>query len=106
MRVLIVAELTKAARKNAPLRTALANWLETTEAATWRNIQQVRRTFQSADEVPVRVSGQGTVIATVFNIKGNEYRLITTVNFDSATVVGRELLTHAEYNKNTWKARL
>lgn len=106
MRVLNVAELTKAARKNAPLRNALAVWLETTEAATWRNIQDIRRTFKATDGVPVRVSGHGTVVATVFNIKGNEYRLITTINFDSAVVVVRELLTHAEYSKDAWRARL
>jgi mRNA interferase HigB len=106
MRVLNTAELRKAGRKNVSLRNALAEWLETTEAATWGSIQDVRRTFSAADGVPVKVAGVGIVVATVFNVKGNEFRLITAIDFVSGVVVVKEVLTHAEYNKDSWKGRL
>jgi mRNA interferase HigB len=106
MRVLNTAELTKAGKKNAPLRNALAAWLETTEVATWDSIHDVRKTFAAADGVLVKVAGLGFVVATVFNIKGNEFRLITAIDYESEIVIVKEILTHAEYNKNTWKGRL
>jgi mRNA interferase HigB len=106
MRVLNTAELARVGRRNAPLRHALTDWLETTEAAAWEGIHDVRRTFKTADGVPVKVPGVGLVVATVFNIKGNDFRLITTIDFVSEIVVIKEILTHAEYNKNAWKGRL
>jgi mRNA interferase HigB len=106
MRVLNTAELAKAGKKNTPLRNALEDWLETTEAAAWDSIQDVRKTFRTADGVPVKVTGLGIVVATVFNIKGNEFRLITTIDFVSGVVVVKEILTHAEYSKDGWKGRL
>jgi mRNA interferase HigB len=106
MMILNTAVLTKAGRKNIPLRNALAEWLELAERANWRNILDIRQTFRSADGVPVKIAGTGMVVATVFNIKGNDYRLVTTVNFRLATVVIREVLAHSEYSKNDWKGRL
>ena len=35
----------------------------------------------------------------MFNIKGNEYRLIAVLDFPAATVIIREVMTHAEYNQ-------
>ncbi|MGD0769952.1 MAG: type II toxin-antitoxin system HigB family toxin [Tepidisphaeraceae bacterium] len=106
MRVLNTAELTRAGRKNVPPRNALADWLEITESSAWENIHDVRQTFKSADGVPVRVAGIGVVVATVFNIKGNEFRLIAAIDFVSGLVVVKEVLTHAEYGKDAWKGRL
>jgi len=98
--------LAKAGRKNAPLRKALDLWLAITESATWTSLNSVRNTFPSADGVNVKIAGGLTVIVTIFNIKGNEYRLITVVNYATATVLISDVLTHAEYDKNQWKDRL
>ena len=35
----------------------------------------------------------------VFNIKGNRYRLVTRINYESGTVYIRFIGTHAEYNR-------
>jgi mRNA interferase HigB len=106
MRVRNAAVLIPAGRKNKPLRAALDHWLVTAEAATWSNLQDVRKTFASADGVIVNTDGGIQVIATVFNIKGNQYRLITVVNYRAASVLVREILTHAEHSKGRWKDRL
>ncbi len=55
---------------------------------------EVRRELPTADAVEQ---------FTVFNIKGNEYRLITEINYRTGRVFVRHVLTHAEYSKGGWK---
>ena len=43
---------------------------------------------------------------TVFNIRGNHYRLLTWVSYRAGVVTVIEFLTHAEYDKEKWKDRL
>ncbi len=45
------------------------------------------------------------IVVTVFNVRGNKYRLLTLINCQQQIAVLLELLTHAEYNKQQWKAR-
>jgi mRNA interferase HigB len=39
----------------------------------------------------------------VFNIHGNDYRLIARVNYRTRKVLVLYILTHADYNKGVWK---
>lgn len=57
----------------------------------WGNFNDVRNTFGSVDAV-----GNDRY---VFNIKGNDYRLIAMIFFDKRTVYIRFIGTHAEYDK-------
>ena len=58
--------------------------------------------FRSAD--PVSLSDEKTV--TVFNISGNQYRLITAIHYNTRRVYVLLFMTHAEYSKDRWKATL
>ena len=49
-----------------------------------------RQTWRDTDSVRGR---------TIFNIKGNRYRLLAIVNYASQTVIVKELVTHAEYTR-------
>ena len=40
---------------------------------------------------------------TVFNIKGNAYRLIVRINYRGKVIYVRGVYTHAEYAKGDWK---
>ena len=40
---------------------------------------------------------------TVFNIKGNHYRLIVSIDYLAQTIYIKYVLTHAEYDKEQWK---
>ncbi|MCL1463001.1 type II toxin-antitoxin system HigB family toxin [Argonema galeatum] len=60
----------------------------------WQNLDELRQDFASADLV---------VNLTVFNIGGNNYRLITLVDYEKQKVFIRHVLTHAEYDKEDWK---
>src|ERR1700712_5171577 len=87
-----------AARRSARLR---ARKLESTLCAAecqslWCLVDV--RNFGGADQV-------GAFL--VFDIKGNTYRLIVTVvwadQHQGGRLFGKHFLTHAEYDKDTWK---
>jgi mRNA interferase HigB len=105
MTILNAAAITKFARKHRDAARALDNWLGVAAGATWRSIAEVRRTFPSADGVPLARSGVA-VVATVFNIRGGHYRLITVIDFGRGVISIADVLTHGEYDKDKWKDRL
>jgi len=37
------------------------------------------------------------------DIKGNKYRLILSINYEKQIIYIKYILTHAEYDKETWK---
>jgi mRNA interferase HigB len=72
----------------------LLHWYGVTKRAAWRHMADVRSDFPHADAV-------GTF--TVFNIKGNKYRLIAAIKYRWQIVYIRHILTHAEYDKGKWR---
>jgi mRNA interferase HigB len=102
MRVIKRATLDRYARKHGDAAAAILQWFQIVRSAKWSNLADVRRDFPSADGV--RVDSGKT--ATVFNIRGNNYRLITAIHYDRQKVYVMRFLTHAEYDKDTWKDTL
>ena len=90
-----------AGRRNKPLRSWLTVWTTVVEQSEWHGLGDVRVAYPSADGVTL---GSGTVV-TIFNVQGNRHRLLTWIDFDVQVVEALEVLTHAEYDKNLWKAR-
>jgi mRNA interferase HigB len=82
-------------------RTALSKWSEVATMADWKNIQDVRRVFPHADAA--KVASGNTV--TVFNVCGNEYRLVVAIKYRWGMIYVRDFLTHAQYSKGDWKGR-
>ena len=74
--------------------TPLDNWYRIAKAAQWKNLVEVRQFYPSADSV-------GNF--TVFNIKGNDYRLIVSIDYQRQIVYIKYILTHAEYDLEKWK---
>jgi mRNA interferase HigB len=74
--------------------TSLRNWIQITKKANWENLADVRNDLPHTDIV-------GT--CKVFNIGGNNYRLIAKISFITKIVYIRNVLTHSEYDKNNWK---
>lgn len=83
----------RAATAHAGLGALLDAWYRIAKKAEWKNLAEVRRVCASADAVWK---------FTVFNIKGNAYRLITEINYRTGRVFLRNVLTHAEYDKGGW----
>jgi mRNA interferase HigB len=69
-------------------------WYAVVRKAEWKNLEDVRKIYRDAEAV-----GH----FTVFNLKGNQYRLIVGIDYVSGTVYYKYLLTHADYNKEKWK---
>jgi mRNA interferase HigB len=73
---------------------ALDSWYRIAKSAEWKNLVEVRQTLSSADPVSN---------FTVFNIKGNDYRLITAIDYQRQIIYIKYVLTHTEYDKKKWK---
>jgi mRNA interferase HigB len=82
------------AASHSDSEAALETWYRVAKAARWKNLVQAQQAWPTAESV------EGF---TVFNIKGNAYRLITRINYRSATIFIRAVMTHAQYSKGTWK---
>jgi mRNA interferase HigB len=87
-------KLLEAARQHSDLFVPLDVWYRVAKKADWKTLNAVRETFPSADMV-----GQ----YTVFNVKGNSYRLIVEINYRSQRLYIRHVLTHTEYDRGKWK---
>ena len=72
----------------------LRSWYTQVSRAQWQHFSDVRRDFPSADQVER---------LTVFNIRGNNYRLIVRIEFERQRIYIRSVLTHAEYDQEKWK---
>jgi mRNA interferase HigB len=87
-------KLLEASRQHSDLFAPLDVWYRVAKKADWKTLSKVRETFPSADAVGKY---------TVFNIKGNSYRLIAEINYRSQRVFIRHVLTHAGYDRGNWK---
>ena len=73
---------------------ALDDFYITASKANWVNLLEVQTVYPKAEAV-------GNF--TVFNIKGNKYRLISSINYERQVIYIKYVLTHAEYDKDNWK---
>jgi len=64
-------------------------WLDIVIRAEWRNPEDVKAAYPKAS---ILKAGQ-----VVFNIKGNDYRLIARVQYQAGVLMIRFFGTHAEY---------
>ena len=101
MRIISQDILDKAVRKHADARQWVSTWSLVARAAAWQGIDEVRIDYPAADGVRLP-SGE---VVTIFNVRGNNYRLLTIVDYASRSVEVLELITHAEYSKDHWKQR-
>jgi len=81
-------------QKHARAKTSLATWYEFTLRAKWKKFDDVKKDFRSADIYKKCV---------IFNIGGNNYRLIANINYRAEIVYILTVMTHAEYDKEKWK---
>jgi mRNA interferase HigB len=95
VRIIAKSRLMALAAAHGDCVQQVTDWYNIARKAAWRNLAEVRQTFRHADQVGDK---------TVFNIKGNNYRLIVYIHYDTGIIYIKDLLTHTEYDKGTWKA--
>jgi len=91
MRVVTPKRLTEFAKKHSQAKIPLLHWYEIVKDAKWNNLDDVKTDFNSVDYV-----GNNRY---VFNVKGNDYRLIVIIIFVSKKIYIRYIGTHADYSK-------
>ena len=91
MRIIAKGTLVEYYTKNPQSKAALESWYDKTKRAEWTCFADVRKTFNSVDNVGNQ--------HYVFNIKGNDYRLVVVILFTPKRVYIRFVGTHAEYDK-------
>jgi mRNA interferase HigB len=76
---------------HADAEDALNNWYRMVSMANWNSYHDVKKMFNAVDAV-----GNDRY---VFNIRGNNYRLVAMIFFDVRTVYIRFVGTHSQYDK-------
>ncbi len=90
MRVIAWKTLRSFAEEHRPAEAALRAWYTLAEHADWKTPADVRKTFNSADFVGSRV---------VFNIKGNQLRLVAEIDYRRSLLFIIWVGTHEAYDR-------
>lgn len=83
-------------REHPEAENALRAWKKAVIEAKWTSFPDVRHTFNSADWY------EGAII---FDIGGNNFRLIAVCRFELDRLYIDKVLTHEAYDKGAWKRR-
>ena len=82
----------RAGYKDQPaLKAALDAWFSEVSNAHWISTADVKRLYATASVVSAR--------RIVFNIKGNDYRLVVSADFEKAIVWIRWIGSHRDYDR-------
>ncbi len=77
--------------RHSPAEQPLRAWYDEARRATWKAPQEIKARYASASFV-----GKNRV---VFNIKGNDYRLVVAVSYSFQAVYIKFVGTHAAYDR-------
>jgi mRNA interferase HigB len=78
-------------KDQAALKAALDAWFEEVRRAKWPNTAELKRRYATASIVSAE--------RIVFNIKGNDYRLVAAVDFEKQIVWIKWIGRHRDYDR-------
>jgi mRNA interferase HigB len=78
-------------KKHAIVKKAIDRWIQIIKKSTFKDFNDLKATFPAVDYIGNE--------RYVFNLKGNNYRIIPVIAFIGNTIVVRWIGTHAEYDK-------
>lgn len=91
MRVIAVSALRSFWTKHPDAEQALKSWYAEAANATWKQPADIKAVYRNASVLKNR--------RVVFNIKGNDYRLIVAVAYKLQIVYIKFVGTHQEYDR-------
>jgi mRNA interferase HigB len=94
MHVISYRKIRDFVQRHSSTSDVLDSWYKIASKAHWQNLTEVQSNFPTAEAVSN---------FTIFNIKGNKYRLIVSIDYQHQLIYIKYILTHAEYDKNQWK---
>lgn len=97
MRIISKKKIRDYSKDNAQAELPLIEWYIKMRVCNAKILSELKMKFNSVDFV----NGY-----TIFNIGGNNYRLITAIHYNMQYCYIREIWTHAEYSKPYNQAKL
>jgi mRNA interferase HigB len=91
MRVIAIKALKEFWKTHKDAEQPLKSWYAETKKANWKGPSDIAKHYRTASILKNK--------RAVFNIKGNDYRLVTAVNYEFRIVYIRFIGTHKEYDK-------
>lgn len=91
MRIITEEPLKEYIKLHPDTETALKAWVKTVKNSDWKNFSDIKKSFNSVDNVGNQ--------HYVFNIRGNNHRLVVVIKFTIKWVYLRFIGTHEEYDK-------
>jgi len=79
-------------KKHADAKVPLEVWHEEVELKKWKSPNQLKQDY--GGNVSILKNGRA-----VFDIKGNDYRIVTAINYEHGWVFIKFIGTHKEYDK-------
>jgi mRNA interferase HigB len=83
--------------------SAFEAWFKLARRASWPSFQDVRVLFGQADVARDTKSGR---TATIFDIGGNNYCIITLIDYTRQTLLITHVLDHKDYDRGRWKSEI
>ncbi len=94
MRIISKRRLREFWQQHPEAEGPLLYWFRITKKAAWKTLADTRQDFRHADPV-----GD----CTVFNIKGNDFRMIAGVRYEMQRVFVLKIMTHKQYDTESWE---
>ena len=91
MRIFTQQALAAYCREFPDARVALQNWKVIVKRSKWKSFADVKKTFRTGDYIGNQ--------RYVFNIKGNDFRLVAVIKYTIGFVYIRFVVSHEEYER-------
>lgn len=95
MRIIANRSITLCWQRYPDAKNSLAIWEERIKFINGKTHNELRKVFPDAEYIP----NENFKHLTAFNIKGNHYRLLVDIFFNTGQVFIKWFGTHAEYDK-------
>jgi mRNA interferase HigB len=90
MRIIALGQLRDFWVKHPQAELPLRAWYAEASRAEWKNPAEIKRAYRNASFLPNN--------RVVFNVKGNDYRLVVAVHYNRAMMFIRFVGSHADYD--------
>ena len=91
VRIIAIKALKEFWEKHSDAEQPLRAWYAEAKNADWKKPADITKLYRSASIL--------TNDRVVFNIKGNDYRLVAAINYEFKIIYVRFIGTHKEYDK-------
>jgi mRNA interferase HigB len=91
MRVIARKTLKTCWTAHTDVEKSLRAWFHEAKRSKWKSFQDIKKTYPAADVLPGN--------RVIFDIKGNNYRLVVKIHYNTGVVFIRFVGTHSAYSR-------